>query len=34
LVAVMKNGAKPGWALLAKKDGTLAKSLNEAGFSW
>ena len=30
LVAVVKNGAKPGWALMAKKDGPLAKSLNEA----
>jgi hypothetical protein len=30
LVAVVKNGAKPGWALLAKKDGPLAKALNEA----
>jgi hypothetical protein len=33
LVAVVKSGAKPGWALLAKKDGPLAKSLNEAGFN-
>jgi hypothetical protein len=33
LVAVMKDGAKPGWALLAKKDGPLARSLNEPGFS-
>jgi hypothetical protein len=33
LVAVMKDGAKPGWALLAKKDGPLAKSPNEVGLS-
>lgn len=33
LVGVVRNGAKPGWALLAKKDGPLAKSLNEAQFS-
>jgi len=33
LVAVLKSGAKPGWALLAGKDGPLARSLNEARFS-
>jgi len=30
LLAVLKEGAKPGWALLAKKDGPLAKTLGNA----
>ena len=32
LVAVVKRGAKPGWALMAKKNGPLAKVLNEAAW--
>ena len=33
LVAVIENGVKPGWALLAKKDGPLAKILNGDSFT-